>query len=253
MTIIKCCGELLINPFLGLLLILGMSIFFVWNNKYSYLTRSALCTVLIGFLLLSTGWFPRYITNTLEYQYPVINQTNPKIKWVVVLGGGQNDKTDMPVNDVLSSASIKRLIEGVRLFRTLPDATLILSGGNSAGEESEALHLAQFSHWFSIPKNKILLEDKSLTTAEQAHNLVTMIHQEPFYLVTSALHMPRAMALCQQQGLNPIAAPTDFNLFWNTGSEAKIIIPNTYNLAYFTIAMHELLGRVWAKFFISKS
>ncbi|WP_277619249.1 YdcF family protein [Legionella norrlandica] len=165
---------------------------------------------------------------------------------MVVLSGGQNQAEGMPANDLLTSASIKRLTEGIRLLRALPDAKLLLSGGGSAGEQPEALLLAQLAKWFSIPEEKIVLEINSVNTADQARELVAIVNKQPFYLVTSAIHMPRSMALCQQQGLHPIAAPTDFTFFWSTDTWVKMIIPNPYNLAYNSIAFHEILGKIWA-------
>ncbi|WP_275940998.1 YdcF family protein [Legionella antarctica] len=202
--------------------------------------------VFILLMVISTGWLPNYITNKLETQYPIVQQIDPRINWVVVLSGGQNPLEGMPANLRLSSASIKRLVEGVRLFRALPRAKLVLSGGGSTGEQPEALLLAQLAKWFSIPEQDVVLELKSINTADQARELVSIVHNQPFYLVTSAIHMPRSIALCRQQGLHPIAAPTDYTFFWSTSDKVKMIIPNAYNLSYFSIAMHEVLGRIWA-------
>lgn len=137
-------------------------------------------------------------------------------------------------------------IEGGRLLHDLPQAKLLLSGGGSDQRFTEAALLKQLSQWASISPQRIVLEAGSSNTEEQARALVALVHQEPFYLVTSAIHMPRSMFLCQQQGLNPIPAPTDFTFFWSDGNQAKLFIPNVYNLYYFTIAAHELLGRAWA-------
>ncbi|MDI1352406.1 MAG: YdcF family protein [bacterium] len=237
--------ELLLNPFFGFCLFFAISTFFLWKGVHPLFIRYTLLVLFILLLVLSTGWFPRFITQKLESQYPLIHQVNPQIKWIVVLSGGQNNLTGLPMNDRLSSASQKRLIEGVRLFKLLPDATLVLSGGGSSGEEPEATLLAELAHWFVIPQHKIVLEQKSLNTADEARELKSIVHDESFYLVTSAIHMPRSMYLCEQAGLHPIAAPTDFTFFWHTESWAKTVVPNAYNMAYFSIAMHELLGRIW--------
>jgi uncharacterized SAM-binding protein YcdF (DUF218 family) len=249
MTAIKHILELMLNPFFLLCLLLLICILLLGNRTSRARDWGRGILVAIGCLLLlfSTGWIPLYITKHLEASYPVIQQVDPKVRWVVVLGGGhyENLSVDMPANDLLTGASIKRLIEGVRLLRQLPDARLVLSGGGELESLSEAVLLQQVSQWFSIPAKNIVLESNSLNTADQARSLVSMVHHEPFYLVTSAIHMPRSMLLCQQQGLHPIAAPTDFTFFWNDSNQAKIIVPNAYNFYYFTVAMHELLGRGW--------
>jgi uncharacterized SAM-binding protein YcdF (DUF218 family) len=238
--------ELLVNPFFLCLFFLGLCTYWLWRRAHPGFVRVGLLLVFIGLLVISTGFLPRYMSYQLESQYPVINQVDPTIQWVVVLGGGQNQLEGMPENNLLTSASIKRLIEGVRLLGLLPQAQLVLSGGSYDAKQSEALLLGQLAKWFSIPENKVVLEYKSINTADQAREIVAIVHDHPFYLVTSAVHMPRAMVLFQKQGMHPIAAPTDFTYFWNLDSWEKRLIPNAYNLFYFSIAMHEILGRIWA-------
>ena len=248
MAIMRHIIELLVNPFLLCLLFLGLSTVFLWRKSHLVFVRITLCVVTLTLIIISTGWLPMYLTHRLEARYDIVNQVDPDIQWVVVLGGGQNQFDGMPANDALTSASIKRLVEGVRLFRALPKAKLVLSGGSSTEEQPEALLAAQLATWFSIPDKSIVLEAKSINTADQAREMASIVHNQPFYLVTSAIHMPRSMALFEQQGLHPIAAPTDFTFFWNSGNLEKMIIPNSYNLSYFSIAMHEILGRLWASF-----
>jgi uncharacterized SAM-binding protein YcdF (DUF218 family) len=240
--------EFLVNPFFICMVLLGLGVVVLWRSPNIGFVRITLSIVFLVLLIISTGWLPKYMTYSLEDQYPVVKQINPDIHWIVVLSGGQNSSQGMPANDLLSGASIKRLVEGVRLFRMHPDAQLLLSGGGSPNEQPEASLLSQLASWFAIPEHNIVLELKSINTADQARELVSIVGKQPFYLVTSAIHMPRSMALCQQQGLHPVAAPTDFTLFWSTGGLKKMIIPNAYNLSYFSIAMHEVLGRIWATF-----
>ncbi|HAT8178530.1 TPA: hypothetical protein JA361_03435 [Legionella pneumophila] len=246
MALIRHLLEYLINPFFLCVFAIGICIFLLWRRLAPTVTRVLLFIVLIVLLAMSTGWLPSYLTYQLESRYSVVKQINPNVKWVVVLGGGQNTGEGMPANDLLTSASIKRLVEGVRLFRALPNAKLLLSGGGSTGEQGEALLLAELAKWFSIDSEKIVIETVSINTADQARELAAIVHDQPFYLVTSAIHMPRSMALCQQQGLHPIAAPTDFTFFWSTDTWVKMVIPNSYNLAYTSIALHEILGKIWA-------
>ncbi len=71
---------------------------------------------------------------------------------------------------------------------------------------------------------------------------------KPFYLVTSAMHMPRAKALFEKQGLHPIAAPAYYATvkgrsypFW------QHCLPNIGNLVRFHAVWHEYLGQLWGK------
>ncbi|WED42192.1 YdcF family protein [Legionella cardiaca] len=247
MVIFRHILEMILNPFLLCLLLFALFLGLLWvygNNRF---VRWGLMSVFVLFLIFSTGWLPQTLTQHLENQYPAVIKVQPDIHWVVVLSGGQSELDGRPVNALLNSASIKRLLEGVRLYRQLPQAKLLLSGGGYGFERPEALRLAQIASWFPIPKANIVLETTSINTADQAKALKAIIKEEPFYLVTSAIHMPRSMALCLAQGLHPIAAPTDYTHYWNDERWGKIYLPNPYNLFYLSIAMHELLGSFWAK------
>jgi len=238
--------ELLVNPFFICLFLLGLCFWFAWRRIYGNFISTCLLSVLLLFLVISTGWLPKCLTELLERQYPVVTKLNPQIKWVVVLSGGQSQVKGMPANSLLHSASIKRLVEGVRLVKSLPQAHLLLSGGGYGGDQPEAMLLAELASWFAIPAQKVVLEKKSINTADQAKEIQNIVKNKPFYLVTSAIHMPRAMALFEQKGMHPIAAPTDFTFFWHDERWGKMFVPNTYNMSYLTIALHELLGRIWA-------
>ncbi|CEK09926.1 YdcF family protein [Legionella hackeliae] len=246
MVIIRHLLEMLLNPYLICLVLLAVFLVILWLRRANRLVCWGLTLVLVLFIIFSTGWLPQTLTRSLEDRYPVITKVDPTIHWVVVLSGGQSEINDKPINAQLNSASIKRLLEGVRLLRQLPKAQLLLSGGGYGFERPEAFRLAELASWFSIPQSKMVLEITSINTADQAKAIKSFVKEEPFYLVTSAIHMRRSMALCLAQGLRPIAAPTDFTYFWNDERLGKIYLPNPYNLFYLSIALHEVLGGWWA-------
>jgi len=239
--------EVMLNPFFLVLLFFTVLLVLLWFIGDHRFIRGGLVLVLVLLIFFSTGWFVQSLTRNLEDEYSPITKINPAIHWVVVLSGGQSDRIDMPANSLLSNVSIKRLLEGLRLYRQLPAAKLLLSGGGYGFEVPEANHLSEIASWFAIPQSDIVLETKSINTADQIKAIKQIVHKEPFYLVTSAIHMPRSMQLCQAQGLHPIAAPTDYTLYWNDERWAKRYLPNPHNLFYLSVAMHELLGRAWLK------
>lgn len=246
MTAIKHILELTLNPFFIVLVALLVSSFLLRGMNPIRFVRYVLLIICGVLLICSTGWLPKYMTYKLESTYPIVKKVNPQIKWIVVLGGGHAEIEGEPANDLLTGASLKRLIEGIRLFRQVPHAQLLVSGGGDNKQSfSEAILLQQVSEWLSVPTKKIVLDSNSLNTEEQAKTIAEIVGKNPFYLVTSALHMPRSMRLCHQQGLNPIAAPTDYTLFYHDNL-AGTLIPNAYNFYYFNIAMHEVLGMIWS-------
>lgn len=245
MAVIRHFLEAILNPFFLTLLLLAICVFILFWRGNKRWVRSGLLIALLLMVFFSTGFIPNALTRYLEDQYQPVAKVDPSVHWVVVFSGGQSDRENIPANAILYSASIKRLVEGVRLYRQLPHAKLLLSGGGYGAMTPEASRLATLAAWFAIPSTDIVLEKKSINTADEAVEIKQWLHDKPFYLVTSAIHMPRAMALCKNQGLNPIAAPTDYTYYWNDERWEKRYIPNPSNLVYLSVAFHELLGRLW--------
>jgi uncharacterized SAM-binding protein YcdF (DUF218 family) len=248
-VIVRHLLETLLNPFFLCWLLLGVFLILLWLYGDSFIVRCGFLLVVLLFLLCSTGWLPQLVTQQLEDQYPAIMKIDPAMHWVVVFSGGQSEIPGQSINSLLYSASIKRLLEGIRLYKQLPRAKLLLSGGGYGFELPEAVRMAELASWCAVQHSNIILEKGSINTADQVKAIQDIVHEAPFYLVTSAIHMPRAMALCQAQGLHPIAAPTDFTFYWHDKRWGKFYLPNPHNLFYLSIAMHELLGRLWVKLY----
>ncbi|KTC99512.1 membrane protein [Legionella erythra] len=244
MVAIRHLLEALLNPLCLILLVYTLLLIRLWCRGGK--GRTGFTWLYLMLLLVSLGWLPRALTTYLEGQYPFVNKPDPELHWVVVLSGGQAEEARQPEHILLYNASIKRLLEGLRLYRQLPDATLLLSGGGFGGEMAESKRMAQLADWFNNPPKPVMLETASLNTAQQAKAIKQWVHDQPFYLVTSAIHLPRAMALCRSQGLNPVAAPADKTLYWQDERWEKRYLPNPQNMVYLSIALHELLGMAWA-------
>ena len=61
-------------------------------------------------------------------------------------------------------------------------------------------------------------------------------------MVTSTTHMPRSMKLFKSLGLNPIAAPTDYN---KKEFNSYFISPDIGSLYRSKMAIHEYIGILW--------
>jgi uncharacterized SAM-binding protein YcdF (DUF218 family) len=108
--------------------------------------------------------------------------------------------------------------------------------------------MARVATILKIDRNDIILETSSQDTKDEALKIKKVVGSDRFVMVTSASHMPRAMALFQKQGMNPIPAPTDF---WVKTSQQGIhpgsFYPRADGLRKMERVMHEYLGLVWAK------
>lgn len=248
-ALIRHFGELILNPFFILLVLFTIALFWLCTGRNSRRARVAVVTLFCCLLLLSTGWLPLRLIRQLEQQYASAAIINSNMHWVVVFGGGHLERNDLPANETLSPESIKRLLEGVRLYKELPHAKLLLSGGGySATDLSDAERMAVLARSFSIPDSDIVLETASINTVDEAREIKPFLQQEPFYLVTSAVHMPRAMALCVKQGLHPVAAPVDYLVYPNIVIHwYNTYLPHHKNVQNFSVAWHEILGHMWER------
>jgi uncharacterized SAM-binding protein YcdF (DUF218 family) len=73
-----------------------------------------------------------------------------------------------------------------------------------------------------------------------------MVGSRKFILVTSAAHMPRAVALFKKHGRQPIPAPADYRVKEAQGADPNRVFPQAIPLCWAQIAWHEYLGLAWA-------
>ncbi len=222
--------------------------------------RWAAGVLLLGLLVLwlsSTGLVAGAITRSLESRYlppPVL----PTADAIVVLGGSvRQGSPPRPLPDVTEAGD--RIVYGAKLYRDGKAPVLILSGGRIAWqgdgvpESPESADMAQLAGLMGVPRSAIIEDPTSLTTYENAVNVKRILeinNLRRILLVTSASHMPRAMAIFQRLGMDAIAAPTDFlvintpNPQQETRVEATLlkILPDAESLRYTTRAIKEYVG-----------
>ncbi len=77
---------------------------------------------------------------------------------------------------------------------------------------SNAVVMAGVANVMGIGGNRLVLEELSKDTKDQARLIHKIVGDERFILITSASHMPRSMALFQKLGMKPIPAPADYSV-----------------------------------------
>lgn len=177
------------------------------------------------------------------------SKISPEPRYVVVLGSGYHPRDDMPVTAALDSTAVVRLAEGVRLFRQLPGATLILSGGPVAGHPPSADGYLKLATAWGVPRESIQLMDDVLDTAAEIRELRNRVGGSPIVLVTSASHMPRALEYCARYGVRAVAAPTGHlaepPATWGLRGW---LLPSGVHLRKTETAVHEYVGLLALRF-----
>jgi len=96
-----------------------------------------------------------------------------------------------------------------------------------------------------LPNNvEVSLEENSRDTEENMRAVSEIMGQTPFYLVTSAAHMPRVLLIAKDMDLKVHPVPCDFQWSQNQWSPWDLW-PNPDNLKKSDFACHEYLGITW--------
>jgi len=251
-TIIKSIIYYLVFPVSICIELLSAGIFVLWFLSKKRLGNVLIISGLILLVLFSTYYFPSFMLQRLEYKYPPLTDSDisskySDIRYIVVLGGGIAYSERLPITSQLHPSSLVRIAEGVRLYYKLSKDSamkLIVSGGGNYPVTSAEL-MARLSEEFGIKKEDIIIEKDSFTTYDEAINIKPVVKEERFFLVTSAGHMPRSMALFKNIGLHPIAVPTDHWVDEEKGHDW--ILPSADNLKKMELASYEYLGFIKEK------
>src|SRR5262249_22147444 len=138
----------------------------------------------------------------------------PKGDVLIVLGADQlGDGT-------LGIVSYWRSVYAFRAFRPGGFQRVLVSGGRMGYPNAPALarEMADFIAALGVPKEVIAVEDRSLTTRENALFTAAIVRQWPGkkVLLTSDCHMRRARAAFAKAGVDTIPAPIpDIGKRWN--------------------------------------
>lgn len=163
-------------------------------------------------------------------------------EYIVVLGAGYHPDVGLPVTAALDEDAVVRIVEGVRLLRQVPKARLIVSGGAVGGNPPSARGYARAAEALGVPAGAIEIIDTPRTTREEIRALGERVRRAPVLLVTSAFHMPRAMAYCALFHVLATPAPTGNLTRPEDGWSAAALVPSAEGLRKTELALHEYLG-----------
>jgi uncharacterized SAM-binding protein YcdF (DUF218 family) len=232
-------------PFGLLLLAAGLAL--LWFSRRQKTGKVLASCGFAVLLLLSYAWLSKPLLRSLEHQHPAASEAAlAGVKWIVVLGGGTSSDPSVPLTSRVSSTTLARLVEGIRLQRQVPGSRLLLSGSAVFAAGSDAQAMAAIAAALGVPAASIVLDDASPDTETQAVNVARIVADEPFVLVTSAYHMRRSMQLFVKAGLKPLAAPAQYLAQINPGVSPVDFYPGPGGLFVAQIAESEYLGIAWS-------
>ena len=185
----------------------------------------------------------------IEDRFPPPVTLPNRVDGIIVLGGVVDEyvigKRGIPKS--LTATGSPRLDAFLELSRRYPMARHVFTGGAIElidGRDTEADVVRRIFARIGVDTTRILFEDRSRNTYENAVLSFAMVKPEPeetWILVTSARHMPRAIGTFRMAGWrNLVAFPVDFATDYEHDFEPKFGLGA--NLQLLSEAIREYIG-----------
>lgn len=240
--------ELLTEPIALVAWSLIILTLLTFRRSSSTICRYGILVITILFILVSSPLIANLAIGFLEHAVPSNSacRTVAPDSIIIVLAGGLK-KFPGSTDDIvqLTETSMRRTITGVKLTKSAPTSTLLFSGGENQ-KVCEAELMASLAVLLGISPERIIKECESRTTAENAEHIALLLKLNNklgtahFYMVTSALHMPRALATFKRYGIH--ACPVMVEPRFINPSLVEAFIPQISALIKTTDAYHEIGG-----------
>jgi len=258
MDILKSICQFAVSPsgIIALCFLLSFPLIALGKRIGKYL----LLLGIIVFFAFSSSPLSTALLSRLENKYAPLPDMKAveNVDTIVLLTTAAWSDTQIPLTSQVGEVTVCRLLEAIRLYGLIPGAKVVISGGPlGSGERNVPVSriVSDLASAMGIPGERIILETNSTNTYENGVEIKKILGEKPFLLVTSASHLPRAIAVFQKLGLSPIPAPADFRVIRYAphvdASGGELLremisaLPSSTHLAHSERALHEYMGFLW--------
>ncbi len=204
---------------------------------------SALTIVLV---LIAALPIPQLVLWPLEHRFRFDRSESASVAGIVVLGGAaiSTSLTELMGHPVPGRAA-HRIKTFLSLAQDYPEARLLVTGGGAESRPAfrEARLISDYLVERGVDRGRITIEASSGNTFENAtfsRDLAGPEANQTWLLVTTARHMPRAVASFRKAGWNVIAVPTGPLLSELPWSITNVDLRGSVEII--GLALHEYLG-----------
>ncbi|CAM5775179.1 membrane protein [Labrys miyagiensis] len=232
-----------------------------FTRRFQRFGRFLMGFSILAFAVMGLSPLGSIIIEPLEDRFPPpafaasddLSPTNPalpKIAGVIVLGGAVDTHISTARHDTALTDSAERMTAVAGLSRQFPEAKIVFTGGVGSlagqfwGDAAEADASRQLFRSFGIPDDRMVFENRSRDTYENAEFTYQMLKPQPgqrYLLVTSGYHMPRSMALFRKAGFDVIAYPVNYRTA-GPGDAMRPFYSMSDGLRQCTLAAREWIG-----------
>lgn len=225
------------------LLTLGLLYFFAKTRKWK---KRWLCSFIIIFFIFSNPYI--YKSAVLNWQTPPSFMEHTKTYSAGILLGGFSmiDKNGRGY----FAGSADRFIQTSKLYHTGIIKKIIVAGGKGTLLNKEILTEAAFAKneliAQGIPDTAILTDTASRNTYENALNSKALAMSNkldpPYILITSAIHMPRALKTFEKANIAVVPHPANYDEIESNDLFIKQLIPDIAVLPKWFYLLKEITG-----------
>lgn len=196
-----------------LLIVLAALLAFIGLRRTSGLFAALAGLILFITLYTTSG---NVMLQSLENHIERPAQDPASVSCIIMLGGAIENDVMAARGGIEFNAAADRYTQTLRLALKYPQAKLLVSGGDgsfSGQYEGEAKAAESFFQNFGISPDRLIKDNTSRNTFENSANTAQLLRAnqlENCLLVTSAFHMPRAMALFAKGGISIAPYPVDY-------------------------------------------
>jgi uncharacterized SAM-binding protein YcdF (DUF218 family) len=198
-----------------LALLAGVVLSFIYRGRRG---TGLIAAVAAAFLVLAVGPVGPAMLLALEERFPRPPVLPERIDGILVLGGAVDPALSLTYRETVFNSSVARVLGGIALARQHPEAELVLVGGEGGLVTvgfAESRATAAFVIAEGIAPERVVLEERSRSTHENAVYAKSLLRPKPgqvWILVTSAFHMPRAVASFEAVDWPVIPYPVDYKV-----------------------------------------
>ncbi|HLT99399.1 MAG TPA: YdcF family protein [Burkholderiaceae bacterium] len=232
MSLSSLLTNLVIPLNLGIALLVLATLLFILRRRRlaSFLAASGVAWVLFWSLPASSLWAGGHLEQLYPYHPP---DALPQTEAIVVLGGSTASNRPNWFEPYDRTTTVARVDTAAELYHADRAPIIIVSGAALEGSVSEAQIMANALRQQGVPAEAIVQESESLTTYENAVYTARILKErniDRILLVTSALHMPRAMGVFRKQQVDALPA----------GSPPQIVVPEDPAFSFWLPSMQVL-------------
>jgi uncharacterized SAM-binding protein YcdF (DUF218 family) len=211
----------------NLLITIGLVGFVLLLTRFRRLASWLVVTSLVLLALFGLSPLGNALMLPLEERFPPWDASRGPPDGVIVLGGVIAEDVSAARGAVALNESAERVTVAAELARRYPNLRIIFSGGTNAllfDEGAEAGFAVRQLEDLGVARERITAEEQSRNTVENAVFSRLIANPQPgqrWLLLTSAFHMPRAIAVFRAAGFPVEAYPVD----WRTTGPIDMVRP----------------------------